>query len=162
MLHHLSGVPSHSLSSFGSRNILLFHSYCNSFPWKPPLLLVFVDSGELCSWRYFWMWGIFWSRRWLPRSFRETMLDLNTNGVNEKPNILWLSLYIHVQAERLKEAGCKIKPGKFSPVQTSAWLATEQMSAQRDRHRGLGNPRAAADYWELLTRIHISWNEVFV
>lgn len=162
MLHHLGGVPSHSLSSFGSGNILLFHSYCNSFLRKPPLLLTSVRLRELCSWTYFWMCGIFWNKQWLLGSFRDMMLDLNTNGVNEEPNILWPSHYIHVQAKHLKEAACKIKPGKFSPVQTIAWLAAQQMSAQRDRHHGLGDLRAAADYRELLIIIHITWNQMFV
>lgn len=46
LLHHLSGAPSRPLSSFGWRNILLFHSYCNSFPKSHRSCLCLCNRGS--------------------------------------------------------------------------------------------------------------------
>lgn len=43
------------------------------------------------------------------------MSDLNSSDANKEPNILRPSHDIHAQTELLKEAGCKIEPGKPSP-----------------------------------------------
>lgn len=90
------------------------------------------------------------------------MLHLNTKGLKEDPNICdppivllhRLSIWKKLDEKENLENSHLCKPLLDSQH--------SRLSAQQDKHCGLGNPRAAADCKELLTRIHISCNDVFV
>lgn len=75
-------------------------------------------------------------------------------------DILWPSHFIHVQAEYLKEDGCKIKPGKFLPVQTIAWPAADA-STEGQTVRA-GKPNSSSRLQRIITKNSQSRNENFV